>query len=252
MTQVAVRLTGRGAYSVVMVGANGVRHTIEGTAPTREDWIASRVAMAATECARRGWSEEQAAQAAIAAVSVWALETGWGAAEWNGNPGNVHCTSDTQTCARLSNGENIIAYPNIGEGIVDWFALVERRYPLAMARLHSGELTLLAWNTLRRGGYGGSSVTGADAISIFNRVARGVSAAELTADERADILAEWTPAAELPGASTGGGSSASTGGRDTTTVRNVSGAAAGGGSSAGGGGLLLAAALLGWAAWKGR
>jgi len=183
MSQVAVRLTGRGAYSVVMVGANNVRHTIEGTAPTREDWIASRVAMAATECARRGFSEEAAAQAAIAVVSVWALETGWGAAEWNGNPGNVHCTNTaTQSCARLSNGENIIAYPNIGDGIVDWFALVERRYQLAMARLRSGELTLLAWNNLRRGGYGGSSVTGADAISIFNRVARGVSAAGLTAD----------------------------------------------------------------------
>lgn len=56
---------------------------------SREAWTTSRTRMAYDALLRRGLAPGAAWAAATALMGHWAIETGWGRSEWNGNVGNI-------------------------------------------------------------------------------------------------------------------------------------------------------------------
>lgn len=251
MTEPAVQIfpgttTGRGAYTITLPRGTMIAgsNVLSGTITTREEWVAVRYTVCVVDLTRRGWPAGQAEGASLVAVTIWALEVGWGVDEWHFNVGNVHCVPGHDVrCVMMPNGENLVARADLIEGIWEWWNLIGRRYAGALPQFRVGDL--LAWNTLRCGGYGGSSVTADEALSIHNRVRRTISADwDQVAGAGADrVRLGWTPGTNL----------ASCRGRERgTDTGSGTGSGGSGSSSSGGGGggvlLLLLGALLAAAA----
>lgn len=239
--------TGRGPYNITLpTGITvGGRHVLTGTITTREEWVAVRYTVCTAELTRRGWPVGQAEGASLVAVTIWALENGWGAGEWHYNVGNIHCTPGTSARCTTVNGhdgtENLVAWSDIVEGVAEWWGLITRRYSAALPQFRVGDL--LAWNTLRCGGYGGSSVTADEAISIHNRVRRTISEDwdQLADEGRQRVVDGWIPASRL--GSCGGRSTGPDTGYGPTGTGTASSSSSRGGSS-GGGALLIVVGLL--------
>lgn len=243
--------TGRGPYSIALPGSR----TVTGTIATADDWVGVRYAVSIAVLGQR-WGNDPAVRAnlgliesaSMMAVTLWALENGWGNGEWHFNVGNIHCTPGQSAQCTTVNGhdgpERLVAWRDIVQGVDEWWGLIERRYSASVLQFRQGDL--MAWNTLRCGGYGGDSVTATDAISINNRVRRILGAddwGQVEGDYRARILRDWV----APGAM---GSCRFDGRTPTPAVVGArpytptSGGSSNDYSSSGGGLLLLLAAVL--------
>lgn len=81
-----------------------------------------------------------AARMATALVTQWALECGWGRAEWDFNLGNITPGSSWRgDVHRLSNGRLYRAYASLDAGLTDTLRLLgSHLYAAAFARLAAG------------------------------------------------------------------------------------------------------------------
>lgn len=205
MARVSPRMTGRGPWT--FDGQSGDIVTIE-------QWVIVRVSVSNVALNQNGYDEAVYPQASMAACACWALETGWGRAEWNFNVGNIHANGWPGDSAVLSNGEEIRVYPSVEAGIADWWRLVVEapRYESAEAAFLTDHGTdweyLLGWSELRRAGYGGSGTNAREAWQIYNRVRSSLGFQALPEAQFAAFSARWwmpgsttapTPAAPAPG-----------------------------------------------------
>lgn len=88
-----------------------------------------------------GFTAQQARNATVPALVLWAQETGYGRHEWNWNPSNLHCrTRDASDgdCVRFaSSAEKLQAFNALGDGVRAFWDRVDR-IDLAMAHLKAG------------------------------------------------------------------------------------------------------------------
>ncbi len=236
--------TGRGVFDVELPGSGN----LHGDITTAAEWIATRYAVSVNALVRLGWSAADAERGSLVAVAIWMLENARGNGEWHWNVGNIHCTPGTSAKCTTVTGHNgperLVAWDNIVQGVGEWWALIGRRYSAAVNQFKAGDV--LAWNTLRCGGYGGSSVTATDALSLYNECRRTIDATRFPPVSTADANRtrnSWIAAADLA-------SCRFDGVNPTPTVPGATpgtitpGGGGGGSSSSGGGGMFFIIAAI--------
>lgn len=250
MARVTARMTGRGRWT--FDGQSGDITTIE-------QWVIVRCSVSNVVLAQNGYDENITQESSMAACSCWALETGWGRAEWNYNVGNIHSAGWSGDSAVLSNGEEVRVYPDIQTGIYDWWRLIieSPRYDTAESLLlgdttggpadRQGLSNLLGWGELRRAGYGGSGTTAREAFQIYNRVRASLGRPAIPEASFAWFSARWW----MPGASTEALPAPAPGTTRTVFDRAPAGSS-GDSSSMNELGLFLGAAALALAAYNAR
>lgn len=91
---------------------------------SREAWTRTRHAAAVDVLTRRGLSLPEAWAVATALVGHWAVECGWGRAEWGFNVSNVKPhTAWTGPVHRLSDGLLYRSYTSLADGVADSIGL---------------------------------------------------------------------------------------------------------------------------------
>lgn len=102
-------------------------------------WTRARYAAALARLSA-SYDPAVAAHMATALVTQWALECGWGRAEWDFNLGNITPGSNYQgDVHRLSNGRLYRAYASLDAGLTDTLRLLgSHLYAAAFARLAAG------------------------------------------------------------------------------------------------------------------